>query len=180
MIYIFLADGFEEIEAIVPRDILRRGGVDVLTVGVTGDVVESAYGLKVETDITIENVNLDDIDGILLPGGMPGTTNLENSERVLDIIKYCFENKLLIGAICAAPSILGGMGVLQSKTACCYPGFEKYLKGASVSNESVAIDQNIITSKGPGTAMNFGFALLSYLKGKESSDSAKSGMIYKG
>ena len=96
MVYIFLADGFEEIEAIVPRDILRRGGVDVLTVGVTGDVVESAYGLKVETDTTIENISTDDVEGIILPGCMPGTNNLKNSDKVLDIIKYCFENKLLI------------------------------------------------------------------------------------
>lgn len=180
MVYIFLADGFEEIEAVVPRDILKRGGIDVLTVGVTGDVVTSAYGLKIKTDTTIENVNIDNIEGIILPGGMPGTTNLKNNKKVLDIIKYCHENKLLIGAICAAPSILGNMGILDGKTACCYPGFEKYLKGASVSNESVTIDQNIITSKGPGTAMDFGFALLSYIKGKESSDNAKSGMIYKG
>lgn len=180
MIYIFLADGFEEIEAIVPRDILKRGGVEVLTVGVTGGVVESAYGLKINPDITIENIDIDNLEGIILPGGMPGTTNLKNNQKLLDIVKYSFENKLLMGAICAAPSILGEMGILQGKTACCYPGFEKHLKGASVSNESVAIDQNIITSKGPGTAMNFGFALLSYLKGKESSDSAKSGMIYKG
>lgn len=180
MVYIFLADGFEEIEAIVPRDILKRGGVEVKTVGVTGGIVESAYALQIKPDTTIENVNVDDIEGIILPGGMPGTTNLKNSERVLDIIKHCFENKLLVGAICAAPSILGEMGVLEGKTACCYPGFEKYLKGANVSNESVTIDQNIITAKGPGTAMNFGFALLSYIKGKGVSDNAKSGMIYKG
>ncbi|MDO4199343.1 MAG: DJ-1/PfpI family protein [Clostridia bacterium] len=180
MIYIFLADGFEEIEAIAPRDILKRGGVEVVTVGVTGEMVTSASGLQIKTDTEIENVDIDNLEGIILPGGMPGTTNLKNNQKLLDIIKYCFENKLLIGAICAAPSILGEMGVLQGKIACCYPGFEKYLKGASVSGESVAIDQNIITSKGPGTAMNFGFALLSYLKGKESSDSAKSGMIYKG
>lgn len=180
MICIFLADGFEEIEAVVPRDVLKRGGVDISTVGVTGDVVTSAYGLQVKTDTLIENIDMNNIEGIILPGGMPGTTNLKNNQKVLDIIKYCYKNKLLIGAICAAPSILGSIGILERKRACCYPGFEKYLKGASVSNESVTIDQNIITSKGPGTAMDFGFALLSYLKGKDISDNAKSGMIYKG
>ncbi len=179
MVCIFLADGFEEIEAIAPRDILRRGRVDVLTVGVTGEVVESAYGLKIKPDIAIENVDTANLEGIILPGGMPGTTNLKNNKKVLDMVKYCFEKGLLIGAICAAPSILGEMGVLESKTACCYPGFEKYMKGANVSNESVTIDKNIITSKGPGTAMDFGFTLLSYIKGKSVSDQAKSGMIYK-
>lgn len=179
MVYIFLADGFEEVEAVVPHDILKRGGVEVATVGVTGDVVTSAYGLKVKPDTTIENINVDNLEGIVLPGGMPGTTNLKNNQKLLDIIKYSFEKGLLIGAICAAPSILGDMGILEGKTACCYPGFEKYLKGANVSGESVARDENIITSKGPGTAMDFGFALLSYIKGQDVSDKAKSGMIYK-
>lgn len=179
MVYIFLADGFEEVEAVVPRDILKRGGVEVATVGVTGDVVTSAYGLKVKPDTTIENISVDNLEGIVLPGGMPGTTNLKNNQKLLDIIKYSFEKGLLIGAICAAPSILGDMGILEGKTACCYPGFEKYLKGANISGESVARDKNIITSKGPGTAMDFGFALLSYIKGQDVSDKAKSGMIYK-
>ena len=124
MVYIFLADGFEEMEAIVPRDILKRGGVEVLTVGVTGDLVTSAYGLKIKTDVTIESVDIDDIEGIVLPGGMPGTLNLKNNQKLLEIVKYSFEKRLLIGAICAAPSILGNMNILKNKSACCYPGFE--------------------------------------------------------
>ena len=180
MVYIFLADGFEEIEAVVPRDILKRGGVDVVTIGVTGSVVTSDCGLKIKTDMTIEEVNMNDIEAVVLPGGTLGTTNLKNSQKVLDVVRYAFEKGFLIGAICAAPSILGAMGILEGKAACCYPDFEKYLKGANVSNESVTIDKNVITSKGPGTAMDFGFALLSYLKGKDVADSTKGGMIYKG
>ncbi len=180
MVYIFLADGFEEIEAIVPRDILKRGGVEVLTVGVTGDLVTSAYGLKIKTDVTIESVDIDDIEGIVLPGGMPGTLNLKNNQKLLEIVKYSFEKRLLIGAICAAPSILGNMNILKNKSACCYPGFEKELIGANILNEGVAIDQNIITSRGPGTAIHFGFALLSYLKGKDTLGNVKNEMIYKG
>lgn len=180
MVYIFLADGFEEIEAIVPRDILKRGGVEVLTVGVTGDLVTSAYGLKIKTDVTIESVDIDDIEGIVLPGGMPGTLNLKNNQKLLEIVKYSFEKRLLIGAICAAPSILGNMNILKNKSACCYPGFEKELIGANILNESVTIDQNIITSRGPGTAIHFGFALLSYLKGEDTLKNVKNEMIYKG
>ena len=180
MVYIFLDDGFEEIEAIVPRDILKRGGVEVLTVGVTGDLVTSAYGLKIKTDVTIESVDIDDIEGIVLPGGMPGTLNLKNNQKLLEIVKYSFEKRLLIGAICAAPSILGDMNILKNKSACCYPGFEKELIGANILNESVTIDQNIITSRGPGTAIHFGFALLSYLKGEDILKNVKNEMIYKG
>lgn len=180
MVYIFLADGFEEMEAIVPRDILKRGGVEVLTVGVTGDLVTSAYGLKIKTDVTIESVDIDDIEGIVLPGGMPGTLNLKNNQKLLEIVKYSFEKRLLIGAICAAPSILGNMNILKNKSACCYPGFEKELIGANILNESVTIDQNIITSRGPGTAIHFGFALLSYLKGEDTLKNVKNEMIYKG
>ena len=180
MVYIFLADGFEEMEAIVPRDILKRGGVEVLTVGVTGDLVTSAYGLKIKTDVTIESVDIDDIEGIVLPGGMPGTLNLKNNQKLLEIVKYSFEKRLLIGAICAAPSILGDMNILKNKSACCYPGFEKELIGANILNESVTIDQNIITSRGPGTAIHFGFALLSYLKGEDILKNVKNEMIYKG
>ena len=180
MVYIFLADGFEEIEAIVPRDILKRGGVKVLTVGVTGNLVTSAYGLNIKTDVTIESVDIDDIEGIVLPGGMPGTLNLKNNQKLLEIVKYSFEKRLLIGAICAAPSILGNMNILKNKSACCYPGFEKELIGANILNESVTIDQNIITSRGPGTAIHFGFALLSYLKGEDTLKNVKNEMIYKG
>ena len=178
MVCIFLADGFEEMEAIIPRDILKRGRVDVFTVGVTGETVTSAYGLKIKTDMTIDDVSVSKLEGIILPGGMPGTTNLEQSEKLKNIITHCNDDKIMIGAICAAPSILGKMGILDGKLACCYPGFEKYLKGAKISEDKVAKADNIITSKGPGTAIEFGFALLDYIKGDHFSDTVKNGMIY--
>ena len=178
MVCIFLADGFEEMEAIIPRDILKRGGVDVCTVGVGGEVVTSAYGLSIKTDMTVENVDFNKIEGIILPGGMPGTTNLEQNKKVIEIINHCNKNKIMIGAICAAPSILGKLGILEGKLVCCYPGFEKYLKGAEISEEKVAKSGHIITSKGPGTAINFGFELLDYIKGDNFSDKVKKGMVY--
>ena len=180
MIYIFLADGFEEVEAITPRDILKRAAVPVQTVGLNQtNTVSSASGLKIQPDTQIESINFDNLEGIILPGGMPGTTNLERNKKVIEIINYCNENNLLIGAICAAPSIIGKLGLLKNKTACCYPGFEKYLIGAKISENSISKDKNIITSKGPGTAFDFGFAVLEYLKGKEISQKIKNSMIYK-
>lgn len=180
MIYIFLADGFEEVEAITPRDILKRARISVQTVGLNqSSAVSSASGLKIIPDVQIENINFNNIEGIILPGGMPGTKNLEQNEKVLEIIKYCNKNKLLIGAICAAPSILGKMGILKNKAACCYPGFEKYLTGAKILESNVSTYENIITSKGPGTAFDFGLAMLKYLKGKETAENIKNSMIYR-
>ena len=180
MIYIFLADGFEEVEAITPRDILKRANVSVQTVGLNqAGTVSSTSGIKIIPDTQIENINFNDIEGIILPGGMPGTTNLEQNKKVIEIINYCNEKNLLIGAICAAPSILGKLELLKNKTACCYPGFEKYLTGAKISESNVSTDKNIITSKGPGTAFYFGFAVLEYLKGKDVSQKIKNSMIYR-
>lgn len=166
MIYMFLADGFEEIEAITPLDILKRGKIPIKTVGLGKNTVKSSLGISIETDITIEELKETEIDGIVLPGGMPGTLNLSRNKKVTDTIKYCYEKNLLIAAICAAPSILGEMGILKGKTACCYPGFEEKLIGAEVSSLPVCIDDNIITAKGPGVAAEFGFKILEYTKGK--------------
>ena len=180
MVYIFLADGFEEVEAITPRDILKRAGISVQTVGLNQrDTTISTSGLKIQPDIQIENINLKNLEGIILPGGMPGTTNLGQNRKVIEIINYCNENDLLIGAICAAPSILGKLGLLKNKSACCYPGFEKYLTGAKIEESSVSKNKNIITSKGPGTVFDFGFAILEYLKGKEITENIKNGIIYR-
>ena len=167
MIYILLANGFEEIEALTPRDILLRGGVDVKTVGVNSINVESANKLKISTDVSIDDLNFENLEGIILPGGMPGTTNLEKNQKVLDLTHFCSKNKLLISAICAAPSILGKMNILENKDACCYPGFEKFLKNANVNEKSVNVCENIITSRGPGTVFDFSFSILEYLKGEK-------------
>jgi len=167
MVYVFLANGFEELEAIAPLDILKRAKLDVKTVGIDGEIVTSSLGFTVKTDIRIGDITTEHLKGIILPGGTPGTTNLDNSSRVHEIIEYCIKNNILIGAICAAPTILGKAGLLKNKSACCYPGCENDLKCAILSQDDVCVDDNIITSKGPGTAMQFGFALLEYLKGED-------------
>ena len=180
MIYIFLAPGFEEIEAVVPRDILKKANIDVNTVSIGETIVESTKGLKVVSDMTINEVQIESIDGIILPGGMPGTNNLGKCEKLIDMIKICAEKKLLIAAICAAPSILGKLGILSGKDTCCFPDteIEKCLVGAKINNKNVNICENIITSKGPGTAFQFAFSIVEYLRGTQVSQKLSRGMRF--
>ena len=179
MIYAFLANGFEECEAIAPIDILRRAGFEVVTVGVNGKTAVGAHNIPIICDVTLDEIGCQNIEAIILPGGMPGTTNLENSKPVMDIIHYCYDNNILIAAICAAPSIIGKNNFLKHKKATCFPGFEKDLFGATVTNASVVSDDNIITAKGAGVAFQFGFELLSYLKGEEIAENLKKQMMFK-
>lgn len=171
MIYVFLADGFEEIEALAPVDFLRRAGINTVTVGVTGDVVCGAHNIEVKADASLNNVVLsDELDGIILPGGMPGAENLDNSLEVQGAIDFCAQNGKIISAICAAPFILGKKGLLKGKRATCFPGFEEFLEGATVTGEGVVRDDNIITAKGAGVAWEFGAEIASIIVGKEKSD----------
>ncbi|MBQ7294934.1 MAG: DJ-1/PfpI family protein [Clostridia bacterium] len=171
MIYCFLADGFEELEAIAPIDILRRAQVDVVTVGVTGEVINGRHGIKVTADCTIDSIELtDELEGIILPGGLPGATNLEESSKVQKAIDFAVQNEKLVCAICAAPQILGHKGLLKGREAIAYPGFEKELEGASISSNYVAVDGNFITAKGAGVATDFGLEIAAALKGREVSD----------
>ncbi len=167
MIYCFLAPGFEEIEALAPVDILRRAGLDVKLVGVGGAEITGSHGIAVKTDIEEKDVSTDDMDAVILPGGMPGTLNLEKSPIVKASVSYCADNGLIIGAICAAPSILGHMGLLKQKHATCFPGFETQLNCAKYTAEPVTVDGSIVTSKGMGAGIEFGLALLTKFKGEE-------------
>lgn len=161
MFYCFLADGFEEIEALATIDILRRADIPVTTVGVDGDVICGAHDICVTADITIGDFEFtEDSLGIILPGGMPGVKNLYSDITVREAVSYCASRDMYLCAICAAPSILGRMGVLLGKKATCYPGFEEELKGAEVTGEKVVVDGKIITAKGAGCALDFGFAIV--------------------
>ena len=172
MIYVFLADGFEETEAIAPIDMLRRAKKEVVTVGVTGKIVTSSHGVPVTADITQDEIQLNDhLEMIVLPGGMPGTLNEE-------AITYCAEQNRYLTAICAAPSILGHRGLLNGKHAVCYPGFESALTGAEVGTEGVVQDGNIITARGAGVAIDFGLALVAALCGAEKSAEIRKGIVY--
>lgn len=176
MIYVLLVDGFEEVEAIEPIDILRRGGAEVKTVGVFEKEVTGAHNIKVHADILIDEVS-DDVDLLMLPGG-PGHTNIEKSEKAMALIKKAYDNNCYLAAICASPSILGRMGYLKGKNATCFPGFEKYLDGANLSAEKAVIDGKIITAKGAGAAAEFGFLMLSAIKDENTAEQIRSMMQY--
>ena len=167
MVYLFLANGFEEIEALTPLDVLRRAGVPVTTVGVGGDSILGAHGIRVQADIPDTMYRDSAPDMIILPGGMPGSENLDNSRVVDAALRAAARNGAYLCAICAAPMVLGKRGYLQDKRAVCYPGFEEYLKGAVVTDVRVECDGKIITSKGMGAALEFGLALVEVLCGKE-------------
>lgn len=164
MIYLFLAEGFEEVEALTPVDLLRRAGKTVVTVGVSGKTVTGARGIPVVADITADEMVLDDaLEMVILPGGMPGTLHLGESETVKKAVLYMHERKRLIAAICAAPTVFGSMGLLEGRTATCYPGMESGLTGAKASEDAVCRDGHIITSRGVGTAIPFALALIDAL-----------------
>ena len=180
MIYVFLANGFEEIEALAPVDFLKRAGVETVTVGVSGKFACGAHGINVEADILLSDVVLDDnLQGIILPGGMPGADNLCKCETVQKAIDFCANNGKVISAICAAPFILGKRGLLKGKKATCFPGFEEYLDGAEVLEDGVVTDGNIITAKGAGVAWEFGASVAEKLVGKEKSDEILRGIQWR-
>lgn len=170
MFYVFLADGFEEVEALAPVDVMRRAKLDVKTVGVTGDEVTGSHNITVKADIALRDVRLDDIEGVILPGGMPGTLNLEKSQGVIDAVRYAYENGKIIAAICAAPSIFGHLGYLEGRKATCFPSFETELNGAEYTAAHTEVDGNVITAKGAGCAVEFGHAIVSMALSKETAD----------
>ena len=179
MFYMFLADGFEETEAIAALDVLRRGKLDVKTVGVTGEYATSSHGVTVKADLALTEVDLENIQGAILPGGMPGTLNLENSEDVIACVKHCYTSGKIVAAICAAPSILGHLGMLENRKATCFPGFEEYLEGAEVLSDGVVTDGNVITAKGAGVAWEFGAAINAKITGETKSDDILRGIQWK-
>lgn len=177
--YFLLANGFEEIEAIAPIDILRRCGVKVKTVSVhQSKIVSGSHGIDFESDEILSKVDLNDGDMIVLPGGGFGVENLDKVSQLTDIIKSYLDNDKYVAAICAAPSLLGKRGFLKGKKATCYPGFEKFLDGAILTTETLIKDGNIITAKAAGVALDFGFLLGSLLAGQKTSDLVRKGIFY--
>lgn len=177
MVYVMLANGFEEVEAIEPIDILKRGNVEVTTVGVTGKVVTGAHGIAVTADIEINEMDPENMELLMLPGG-GGHEILDASNEVHGLINYAVVNRLYIAAICAAPSILGKKMMLEGKNATCFPGYEQYLYGANVKTDKVVVDGKIITGKGAGAAADFGFTILGILKDTETAQRIKEIMQY--
>jgi 4-methyl-5(b-hydroxyethyl)-thiazole monophosphate biosynthesis len=169
--YIFLATGFEEIEAISIIDILRRGEVEIITVSVTGELaVMGVHRIPVTADTLFEDADFSDGDAFILPGGGPGSFMLNDCEALKQLLVSKNEQNKWIAAICAAPLVLGGLGLLKGKKAICYPGMESYIQGAILTDAPVVTDGNIITGKGPGLALHFGLTLLATLQGKVIAD----------
>lgn len=167
MVYLFLADGFETIEALAVVDMLRRAKINVCTVGVTGKTVMSSHNIPVTADIVVDEFKPENLEAVVLPGGMPGTLNLEANGTVQQTIDYAVDNNKFVCAICAAPSILGHKGLLKGREAICFPGYEDDLKGAVISEKYVVTDGRFITARGAGVAVDFGLEIVKQLGGEE-------------
>ena len=177
-VYVFFADGFEEIEAFTSVDVMRRAGLKVEMITVTPDeIVTGAHGVPVLSDKNIVNCDFFDADLIVLPGGMPGAATLGECDDLRKlIVRFAEENKP-IAAICAAPMVLGKLGLLKGRKATCYPGFDNFLEGAEYTAAMVEKDGNIITGKGPGAAMEFALAVVELLQGKDKVAELRKAMI---
>lgn len=174
MIYLLLANGFEEIEALTPVDLLRRAGLEVKTVAISGRSAVGSHGIKVECDLSADEVDFKDATAVIFPGGMPGATNLDRSPLSDKAIDSVIKNGGIIAAICAAPLVLGRRGLLRGKRATCYPGFESELVGAMVTGDSVVTDGNIVTARGMGVALDFSLELTGLLVSKEKAEEISS------
>ncbi len=182
-VYVFLAEGFEEIEAITTIDLLRRAGLTTITVAIGESLeVQGANHIPVIADIPLANVNYSNAQALILPGGLPGVTNLNASETLKELLKKAYEDKKVLGAICAAPMVYGQLGFLEGREATCYPSFEEHLKGYKpvAENQGVVVADNIITAKGAGCSVGFALALIEKLCDKQTAQDIAKGIIYLG
>ncbi len=181
MVYLFLANGFEEIEALTVVDLLRRADLQIKTVSIMEErLVYGAHGIGVEADILFDQGDYDRCAMLVLPGGMPGTTNLYNHRALNQELKKFYETGKPVAAICAAPMVLAKAGILKDHKATIYTGMEAELLDAEHAEGSVVVSGNVITSKGPGTAMDFALAIIEYLKGREAADAVAAELLYGG
>ena len=178
-VYEFIANGTEEIEALTVVDVLRRAGVEIQTVSITGEKeAVLSHGVKIECDTTIENADTTDADMLLLPGGLPGATNLNEHEGVRKAMLAQYEAGKKVGAICAAPLVLGSLGILKGKKATCYPGFEDQMTGAEYTAEVFTIDGNVITGCGPAATLPYSYAILEMLGYDKEASALREGMMF--
>ena len=178
--YVFLADGFEEIEALAPIDVMRRAGLSVTTVSVTDSLtVTGAHGIPVVADTLFAQCDYADAALLFLPGGLPGATNLQAHTGLCQLLTAkASQPDVIISAICAAPLVLGGLGLLQGKKATCYPGFEDTMQGAHYTAAKVTVDGHIFTACGPGAAWELGFTFVEHFCGADKADALRSGMQF--
>ena len=167
MVYVLLGTGFEEIEALAPVDLMRRAGIDVLTVGITGKIVYGGHNIGVEADITLDEMDLTDLEMIMLPGGLGGVASCRACQGALDALRFAWENGKFVAAICAGPTVLADLGITDGKQATCYPGCEDGMGSAKVSEVACIKDGRLITGASAGCAIPFALALIEALKGPE-------------
>lgn len=178
-VYVFLADGFEEAEALVPTDMLLRGGVDVKLTSVGNSLsVRGAHNITVTADIMLSDIDITNAEAIILPGGSGGTALLAKNQKVIFMINEAASHGIYIGAICAAPSILGSMGLLDGRKAACYPSFQKYLLNSTITGNEVECDDIFITAKAAGSSFEFAFKLVELLCGMEMCTKIKQEIYY--
>lgn len=177
MIYMFLADGLEEIEALCPLDLMRRAGLAVTTVGIGSRQITGAHGITIQADMLDTDFEDNAPEMIFLPGGMPGTLNLAASATVQKAIRGAHQTDAYVAAICAAPSILGDMGLLDGKEAICYPGFEERLRGAKISESRVVLDGKILTAAGMGVALEMGLKIVEIFCGERAASELRHAVL---
>ena len=178
MVYMLLGTGFEETEAIAPLDLLRRAGVQVLTVGINGKTVYGGHGIGIEADITLEEMDLTALEMIIIPGGLGGVASVSASKEALDALRFAFQNDKYVAAICAGPTILAKLGITDGKQATCYPGCEEQMGSAKMLEGQAAVrDGNVITGTSAGCAIAFGLELVAALKGQETADNIRNQIV---
>lgn len=171
MVYMLLGTGFEETEAIAPLDLLRRAGIEALTVGINGKTVYGSHGIGIEADITLDQMDLTDLEMIVLPGGLGGVASIRSSQQALDAVRFAYENGKFCAAICAGPTILADLGITEGKNATCYPGCDGQMGNANMLTGKAAVrDGKVITGTSAGCAVAFGLELIAALKGQDTAD----------
>lgn len=171
MVYMLLGTGFEETEAIAPLDLLRRAGIEALTVGINGKTVYGSHGIGIEADITLEQMDLTDLEMIVLPGGLGGVASIRSSQQALDAVRFAYENGKFCAAICAGPTVLADLGITEGKNATCYPGCEGQMGNANMLAGKAAVrDGKLITGTSAGCAVAFGLHLIAALKGQDAAN----------
>lgn len=178
MVYILLGTGFEEMEALAPLDLMRRAGIPVMSVGINGKTVYGSHAIGIEADITIDEMDLTDLEMIVLPGGLGGVASIRASQPALDALQFAWENNKYVAAICAGPTVLADLHITDGKNAVCYPGCEKQMGSANVLTHLPCVqDGTVITGASAGCAVAFALALIAALKGEEAAKEIKNQIV---
>lgn len=177
MVYVMLGTGFEEIEAIAPVDLLRRAGVEVLTVGINGKTVYGSHHIGVEADITIDEMDLTNLEMIVLPGGLGGVASIRGSQATLDAVRFAWDNACFVAANCAGPTVLADLGITEGRHATCYPGQAEHMGSAVMEEKAAVRDGKLITGTSAGCAVEFGLALIEALRGQDAAQTIREQIV---